>query len=53
MNTFLLIAPYALLLLSGVGFILTFIADHYRPENRMKVGLLLVLLACVSVATMR
>lgn len=49
MPAFLQLAPYVLLILSGIGFILTFIADHYRPENRMKIGLLLVLLACLSV----
>lgn len=53
MNTFLQIAPYALLLLASLGFILNLIADHFHVQHRMKIGIALVILACLSVAVMR
>jgi hypothetical protein len=53
MNLFLAAVPYALLLLAGIGFILNLMADHYHVQHRMKIGFLLVLLACISVMAMR
>ena len=53
MNTFLLVAPYALLLLAALGFILNLIAEHFHVQHRMKIGFLLFILACLSVMAMR
>lgn len=52
MNVFLSAIPYLLLVLAAVGFILNLIADHYHVQHRMKIGILLVLLACISVMAM-
>lgn len=45
--------PYALLVLSGIGFILALIADGWTHERRMKIGILMIVMACVSVAVMK
>jgi hypothetical protein len=53
MNVFLSATPYILLILAAIGFILNLMADHFHVQHRMKIGFVLVFLACVAVLAMR
>ena len=53
MITLPVIYALALLALCGVGFILCLIADRWTIAARMKLGIILVIIACCAVIGMR
>lgn len=46
------IAPFILLPLAGLGFILTLIADNWQPQKRFNVAVVMCLVACAAVMGM-